>query len=79
LKETWKIVRPYYSSIINIDSTIFAEAPKISLYADKMKANIASALSIYSDQVNIKATTTEGLGFVGRREGIAAMCVVLID
>jgi 2-C-methyl-D-erythritol 2,4-cyclodiphosphate synthase len=79
LKETWKIVLPHYSSIINIDTTIFAEAPKISPYADKMKASIASALSIYSDQVNIKATTTEGLGFVGRGEGIAAMCVVLID
>jgi 2-C-methyl-D-erythritol 2,4-cyclodiphosphate synthase len=79
LKETWKIVRPHYSSIINIDTIIFAEAPKISSYADKMKASIASALSIYSDQVNIKATTTEGLGFVGRGEGIAAMCVVLID
>ncbi len=79
LKETWRIVRPHYSSIINIDTTIFAEAPKILPFADKMKANIASALSIYSDQVNIKATTTEGLGFVGRQEGIAAMCVILID
>jgi 2-C-methyl-D-erythritol 2,4-cyclodiphosphate synthase len=44
LKETWKIVRPHYSSIINIDTIIFAEAPKISSYADKMKASIASAL-----------------------------------
>ncbi len=79
LKETWKIVRPHYSTIINIDATIFAEAPKISPYADKMKDKIASTLSIVSDQVNIKATTNEGLGFIGRKEGIAAMCVVLID
>jgi 2-C-methyl-D-erythritol 2,4-cyclodiphosphate synthase len=79
LKETWKIVKPHYSTIINIDATIFAEAPKISPYADKMKNKIASALSIFSDQVNIKATTTEGLGFIGRKEGIAAMCVVLLD
>lgn len=79
LKETWKIVRPHYSSIINIDTTIFAQEPKILPYADKMKDKIASALSIFPNQVNIKATTTEGLGFIGRKEGIAAMCVVLID
>ncbi|MCK5784306.1 MAG: 2-C-methyl-D-erythritol 2,4-cyclodiphosphate synthase [Desulfobacterales bacterium] len=79
LKKTWKIVRPFYSSIINIDTTIFAQEPKISPYADRMKDKIASALSITSDQVNIKATTTEGLGFIGKKEGIAAMCVVLID
>ena len=78
LKETWRMVRPHFSSIINIDSTIFAEAPKILPYADKMKSKIASSLSIFSSQVNIKATTTEGLGYIGRGEGIAAMCVVLI-
>ena len=73
LKETWKIVRPHYSSIINIDAIILAEAPKISPYTDKMKAGIATALSIYTDQVSIKATTTEGLGSIGRKEGIAAI------
>lgn len=79
LKETWKIVRPHYSSIINIDATVMAQAPKILPFAGQMKEKIASALAIYSDQINIKATTTEGLGVIGRKEGIAAACVVLID
>lgn len=79
LKKTWKIIRPRYSQIVNIDSTIFAQAPRISPYADHMKKVIASSLSIIPDIVNIKATTTEGLGYIGRGEGIAATCVVLID
>lgn len=79
LKQTWEMVRLQYSAIINIDSTLFAQAPKILPYADQMKDTIAASLSIFPDQVNIKATTTEGLGFIGRGEGMAAMCVVLID
>jgi len=79
LEETWKIVHKHYRAVINVDITIMAEAPKIAPYAEKMKAAIAGALCIFPDQVNIKATTTEGLGFVGRKEGIAAMCVVLIE
>ncbi len=79
LKKTWAIVSQPGRAIINIDATILAEAPKISPYADQMKQSIADALAISPDQVNIKATTTEGLGFVGRGEGIAALCVVLID
>ena len=79
LKKTWSIARQSGRAIINIDATIFAEAPKIAPHADQMKQNIAGALAISPDQVNIKATTTEGLGFVGRGEGIAALCVVLID
>ena len=79
LKKTWAIVSQPGRAIVNIDATIFAEAPKIAPYADQMKQSIADALAISPDQVNIKATTTEGLGFVGRGEGIAALCVVLID
>ena len=79
LKQTWEMVRLHYSAIINIDTTLFAQAPKILPYADQMKDTIAASLSILPDQVNIKATTTEGLGFIGRGEGMAAMCVVLID
>ncbi len=79
LKQTWEMVRLQYSAIINIDSTLFAQAPKILPYADQMKDTIAASLSIFPGQVNIKATTTEGLGFIGRGEGMAAMCVVLID
>lgn len=79
LRQTWEMVSVRYSTIINIDITLFAQAPKILPYADQIKDKIAASLSIFPDQVNIKATTTEGLGFIGRGEGMAAMCVVLID
>jgi 2-C-methyl-D-erythritol 2,4-cyclodiphosphate synthase len=78
LSKTWEMVRPQYPDILNIDSTIFAESPKISPFSNEMKKIIARTVSIDSGQVNIKATTAEGLGFIGKKEGIAAMCVVLI-
>ena len=61
----------------NIDCIVFAQAPKISPYKTQMQKNIASRLGIDPDRVNIKATTTEGLGFIGNREGIAAQCSLL--
>jgi 2-C-methyl-D-erythritol 2,4-cyclodiphosphate synthase len=64
--------------IINIDSTIIAEAPKMRPHVAAMQANIAQALSIDIEQVSIKATTTEKLGFTGRGEGIAADAIALI-
>lgn len=66
-------------NIINIDSVIQAERPKMSPHMEKMRSVISKTLCIYPDQVNVKATTTEGLGMVGREEGIAAECVVLIE
>ena len=62
----------------NIDSTIIAQAPKMSLHIEKMISNIAQALSIDLDKVNVKATTEEKLGFTGRGEGISAHAVCLI-
>jgi len=62
----------------NIDGTIFAQAPKISPYKKAMEQNLASAAAVSVDMVNIKATTTEGLGFEGRGEGIGAHAVVLL-
>jgi len=62
----------------NVDATIVAEKPKLASYIQTMNANIADTLRIASGQVNIKATTTEGLGFAGRREGIAAYSIVSI-
>jgi 2-C-methyl-D-erythritol 2,4-cyclodiphosphate synthase len=62
----------------NTDITVMAQAPKISKYTSTMVENIADDLKIPKDHVNIKATTTEKLGFVGRKEGIAAEAVVLI-
>ncbi len=65
--------------IKNIDSIIFAEAPTLSPYREAMQANIADTLKINPDLINIKATTTERLGIIGKGEGIAAMSVVLIE
>ncbi|HYE30363.1 MAG TPA: 2-C-methyl-D-erythritol 2,4-cyclodiphosphate synthase [Methylomirabilota bacterium] len=65
--------------IINVDATLVAQAPKIGPHVDKMRENIASALNIELRRVGIKATTNEGLGFLGREEGIAAMAVASVD
>lgn len=64
--------------IANLDCTIIAEKPKLSGFIPQMSANIARILGIQLKQVNIKATTTEKLGFTGREEGIAAQAVVLL-
>ena len=64
--------------VSNIDATIIAEKPKLSPYVTEMCGNIAADLDLSPSQVNIKATTTEGLGFVGREEGIAALAVAML-
>lgn len=66
------------AEILHIDSMIVAEEPKMSKYVDRMRKNIADSLDISKDKVSIKATTTEGMGFTGRKEGISAYAVVLI-
>jgi 2-C-methyl-D-erythritol 2,4-cyclodiphosphate synthase len=78
LGRTNKMVREKGFTIINIDSTIFAETPKLSPYREEMQKNIAQTLEIDPCRINIKATTTEGLGIIGKGEGIAAMCAVLL-
>ena len=65
--------------ILNIDSTVVAQAPKLRPYIDEMRANIGRTLGIDSGKVSVKATTEEKLGFTGRKEGIAAQAVVLIE
>ena len=64
---------------VNIDATVIAEEPKLSPHVLKMRENIAEALGIDLSCVSVKATTEEGLGFTGRKEGIAAHAVCLID
>ena len=65
--------------IINIDSTILAQTPKMAPYIEQMRKNIANACNLDFDFVSVKATTEEGLGFTGKKEGIAAHAVCLID
>ena len=64
--------------IENIDATVIAQAPKLRPYIDAMRENIAQALGLETEQVNVKATTEEGLGFTGSGEGIAAQAVALL-
>jgi len=79
LEETEKIVAARGYQITNIDTTIVAQQPKLAPHIQAMTRNIADCLKIHSDQVNIKATTTENLGFTGREEGISAYAVVLLQ
>ena len=65
--------------IVNIDSMILLEKPKLAPYIDQMRANIAGALQTSIDNVSIKATRGEKLGFIGRQEGVVAQAVVLIE
>ena len=66
-------------AIVNVDSIVCAQAPKLSPYIDQMSECLAGVMGIDSDSVSVKATTTEHLGFVGRKEGIAAYATVLIE
>lgn len=79
LKEVGNRLREKGYKIINIDSTIIAQAPKLRPYIDEMRKNIADALSEDIDKISVKATTEEHLGFTGRKEGIAAQAAVCID
>ena len=66
-------------SIMDCDCTVAAQAPKLMPYRQRMRENLAAALGLDVERVGVKATTTEGLGFVGREEGIAAWAVVLLE
>ncbi|WLD59661.1 2-C-methyl-D-erythritol 2,4-cyclodiphosphate synthase [Salinispirillum sp. LH 10-3-1] len=78
LRTVWKFAEQAGFGLANLDLTIVAQAPKLSPYKAAMRERIAGLLGVTIDQVNVKATTTEKLGFVGRREGIATYAVVLL-
>ena len=78
LRTIWQRAVAEGYSLGNVDATVVAEAPKLAPYIRQMTANIASDLGAGIEQVNVKATTTEGLGFAGRGEGIAALVTVLL-
>ena len=73
------LVRERGFEIVDVDCTIAAQAPKLAPYREEMRANMAAALGVSVENVGVKATTTERLGFVGREEGIAAWSVALLD
>jgi 2-C-methyl-D-erythritol 2,4-cyclodiphosphate synthase len=79
LKRVLNMVKEKGFHLGNIDVTVIAEQPKISGYIAQMKDTIAHTTGIDREQISIKATTTEGLGFVGKGEGIAAHAVVLVE
>ena len=78
LSKTYEMISSKGLTVQNIDSTIFAEAPKLLRYKTAMEKNIAQAIEIEQDRVNVKAKTFEGLGMVGKGEGMAAQCVALL-
>jgi 2-C-methyl-D-erythritol 2,4-cyclodiphosphate synthase len=78
LAQTVEMIRRKGYVVENIDSIVFAEAPKIGSYRSKMQQNLAKTIDVEPDCINIKATTTEGLGFIGKGQGIAAMSVALL-
>ncbi|NLU11603.1 MAG: 2-C-methyl-D-erythritol 2,4-cyclodiphosphate synthase [Gammaproteobacteria bacterium] len=78
LRKVVDLLRQAGWSVSNVDSTILAQAPKMAPHIVAMRENIAADLNVTVGQVNVKATTTEGLGFVGHEEGIAAHAVVML-
>ncbi len=79
LREVCRLLTGRGRRIVNVDATIVAEAPRMAPHIPKMVANIAGDLAVEPHHVNVKATTTEGLGFTGRGEGIAAHAVCLVE
>jgi 2-C-methyl-D-erythritol 2,4-cyclodiphosphate synthase len=78
LQKTYELVREKEYHIVNIDSTVCLEAPKIMKYADAMRTAMAVVLEIATGDISIKATTTELMGFIGRGEGLMAYATVLL-
>ena len=79
LREVMRLLTEHGYAVVNVDSTIIAQTPKMAPYIEEMRVNIAQDLGSRQDVVNIKATTTEKLGFTGRGEGIAAEAVCLLS
>lgn len=79
LSEVLDIVAKKGAGLVNCDITIVAQVPKVGKYRDQMRSRLSSLLSVDTDRINIKATTTEGMGYIGREEGIACHAVVLLN
>ena len=79
LEHVAELIEEHHYIVENIDATIIAQRPKMRPYIDQMRRNIADALKVDVDQVNVKATTEEGLGFTGTGEGISSQAVCLLE
>lgn len=79
LKNVYSLIASLGYKVVNIDATVIAQMPKMAPYIDSMRSNIADALNVDVDFISVKATTEEKLGFTGRKEGISAHCVCLIE
>lgn len=79
LKEVYNMMDEMGYKIGNVDATVLTEKPKLAPYKKQMEENIAEVLNTTSDRVNVKATRGEKMGFVGRKEGMVAMAVVLLE
>jgi 2-C-methyl-D-erythritol 2,4-cyclodiphosphate synthase len=78
LNQVMQLIENWGFSVLNLDATVIAQRPKIMEYIPAMREKLAAVLKVTPDRLNIKATTTEKLGFTGRGEGIAAQAVVLL-
>ena len=79
LSEVKRLLEEKLYIIENIDATVIAQSPKMAPYIDQMRENICNCLCIDKDQVNIKATTEEGLGFTGTEEGISSQAICMLN
>ena len=79
LPDVSKILKQEKAKLVNIDTTIVAEKPKLANYTDKMRKNISRTLKIGLDKISVKATTQNGLGIIGKGEGIASFAIVLLE
>ena len=79
LQEVYRLVNDRNYVLVNMDVTIVAQSPKLNPYLDDMRKAVADCITVPIDQINIKATTTEKMGFEGKEEGISAHCVLLVD
>lgn len=78
LRQVYSLIRAKGYTLINLDSTIIAQAPRMAMHIPLMRERLANDLESNIEQISVKATTTEHLGFTGRKEGIAAQAVVLV-
>ena len=79
LQETWKMIQDRGYELVNLDAVIQIERPRLAPYIERISEHIATLMSVSREQVSVKATRGEGLGFVGRGEGIAAQVIIMIE